>query len=701
MATKKIKKVSKKKHFKKIKLEGQPNWWTNTALISKLLFLLGVALYLNTLGHDFAQDDTIVITDNMYTTQGVSGIPGILTKDTFFGFFKDPSKANLVAGGRYRPLSLVFFAVEYELFGETPFVGHLINALLYGFTGWLLYFLVLQLFASKENKLTAHWLAIVATLLFLVHPIHTEVVANIKGRDEILALLFSMGGLLVSHKAFKSNSIILSVVAGILFFLGMLSKENAATFIFIVPLSFYFFTKASGKKIALQSIPVFGAFILFFIIRQSILSDSLGAPLSRELMNNPFLKWNGSTYVDMGFGEKMAIVFYTLGKYLQLSFFPYPLTHDYYPKQIPSLDWANPLVLLSFVLYAALGIYALLRSPKKDPISFCIWYYLLTLFIVSNILFPIGTNMSERFLYMPSVGTSLAIAILMQRLMERSPVLKFKQVVPYLVGVGVVGILLSGLTIWRNQAWKDNFTLFTTDIQTSFNSAKLRNAVGGELLTQSQKPESQNEKEGMINEAIGHLNEAIQLHPAYKNAYLLLGNAYSYLSQFDNALQYYNQALALDPLYRDAILNQAITYMNLKQPEKALNNIQTLIQNYPDDPQYSSYLAMAYRDMGRQYGEVRGDLQNALTYLHKSLEIDPNDYETLRLMGVAYGIQNQSDKALEYFKKALEQKPQDPDALYNLGTAYYNLGDVNQGASYHQKAIQIDPGVTQRMGRGK
>ena len=345
-----------------------------------------------------------------------------------------------------------------------------------------------------------------------------------------------------------------------------------------------------------------------------------------------------------------------------------------------------------------MGIYALIKLKKKDLFSFCILYYLLTVSIVSNIVFPIGTNMSERFMYMPSVGFSLALAWGAYLLFSKKKPLSYKKVVPYLGGLAAIVLIFGSLTISRNRVWKDNFTLFTNDIQISYNSAKLRNAVAGELLTQSLKPQYANEKNGMVQEAIGHLKEALAIHPAYKNATLLMGNAYSYLGQHDNALQYYNMALGMDPLYRDAILNQSITYMNLKQPEKALENIQLLIDSYPDDPQYKEYLASAYRDMGRQYGEERGDLGNALVYLRKAEEINPQDYETLRLMGVAYGFQNQPAKALEYFKKAYNVKPGDADAMYNLGTAYYNNGDQAQGESFRQKAIALDPSVGQRMG---
>lgn len=289
-----------------------PAWPVNARLQAWLIFALGFLLYANTFSHDYTQDDAIVITDNMFTTQGVAGISGILRYDTFYGFFKDPSKKNLVAGGRYRPLTLMMFAVEHQFFGKNPFVGHLINAVLYGLTGFVLYWLLLQLFKQKENMVAAHLVALAASLLFVTHPIHTEAVANIKGRDEIVALLGSLAALYFSLKAYLNKKGILNIIAGALFFLALLSKENAITFVAVAPLTYYFFTKANYKKNIAQTVPFLIAAIAFVIIRTYVLEGDISSlsrfsskqssvryfvqlfmganviSLPTELMNNPF-----------------------------------------------------------------------------------------------------------------------------------------------------------------------------------------------------------------------------------------------------------------------------------------------------------------------------------------------------------------------------------------------------------------------------
>lgn len=639
-----------------------PAWLTHRKLHLTAIFSLAFLLYANTLSHDYALDDAIVITENMYTTDGISGFPGILSKDTFFGFFKEEGKAQLVAGGRYRPFTLLLFAIEIQLFGPSPWIGHLMNVLYFGLTGMVLYLLLLQLFKLRFDTGQAHFIALAASLLFVAHPIHTEVVANIKGRDEIIALLGSIGALYFSLRAYLEKKNSWNLLAGVLFFAALLSKENAITFLAIAPLSFYFFTKAKTSQIINRLIPFALAAGLFLLIRFSILGFSLGeAP--RELMNNPFLKVVGDQWVPFSFGEKMATIFYTLGKYIQLLVFPHPLTHDYYPKHIYLMSWGNWQVLLSLAAYLGLLAVAVKDFKRRDPLSYSILFFLLTLSIVSNILFPIGTNMSERLIFMPSVGFCLALAILAWRLQHKLG----KKLVPVLAGLGLITVLFGVKTIVRNQAWKDNFTLFSTDIYHSPNSAKLRNAMGGELLTQSLKPENKPQQQAMWQEAVGHLQEAIRLHPTYKGAYLLLGNAYNYLKQFDQSIAAYQKALQISP----------------------------------GDQLAEDNLAITYKDAGKFAGETQGNLSLAVQYLQQSLQMRPNNPETLRLLGVAHGMGGQHQQSIDYFSRVTEIDPNNASAWFDLGVAYIQSGQPQVGQVYIDRAKEIDPNIEAQRQQGQ
>ena len=189
---------TKEKMVQKPKETATISLFMNTRLHIILIFVLSFLLYSNTITHDYALDDSIVILENEFTKQGISGISDILNYDTFVGFFG--KKKDLVAGGRYRPMSLVTFALEWQFFGQNPTISHFINILMYGLTGVVLYLLMLLMFKNIRPPLEAYFIAIATTILFLTHPIHTEAVANIKGRDEIMALL---GSLTTLYWAFK------------------------------------------------------------------------------------------------------------------------------------------------------------------------------------------------------------------------------------------------------------------------------------------------------------------------------------------------------------------------------------------------------------------------------------------------------------------------------------------------------------------
>jgi tetratricopeptide (TPR) repeat protein len=657
MATKKRKTTSAKSSL--------PAWLQRPVWHALLLGLLGTLLYANTLGHGYVQDDAIVITENTFTQQGFRGLPGIFQNDTFFGFFQDKNKARLVTGGRYRPLSVATFALEQGLWGQSPFASHLINILLYGGCVVLLFWVLRSSLASAKKWYRA-LIPLLVTMLFLTHPIHTEAVANIKGRDEIMALLAGLGAWWFSLRGLRTGKWLYHLAGALILFLGMLSKENAFTFIGILPLIWYVFTERRIRDLWLPALPYAAAGVVFLLIRSAILPDTGSGPV-QELMNNPFLRWNNGSYEVLTFAEKLPTILYTWMRYLQLLFAPVVLTHDYYPRHIALHTWGDPLVLISALLYLALIAYAVWGVLKRDHLAFGVAFFLITFLPVSNLLFPIGTNMAERLLFMPSVGWALAVGVGLFRLglllSQKTKKVSWASVKTPLAIVAIAGILFSYKTVLRNPAWESNYTLFTTDVEVSKRSAKLRNAVGGELLAQSAEEPDPARQRTMREEAVGHLQQAIDIHPLYKNAYLLLGNAYNYLNQYEASIDSYQKALQLDPGYTEARRNLGITY----------------------------------RQAGQYYGEQRGDLNRAIQYLKEALRLQPDDYEVLRLLGVAHGVGGQHQQASAYFEQAVQQQPDNATAWFNLAQAREYAGDTAGAQQALARAQQLDPEIQQKM----
>lgn len=257
--------------------------------------------------------------------------------------------------------------------------------------------------------------------------------------------------------------------------------------------------------------------------------------------------------------------------------------------------------------------------------------------------------MSERFLFMPSLGLLLVVARLMTKHLKNPTVLW-----------GLAGLMLALMsikTITRNNVWKNDFTLFTTDVHTNPRSAKLLNAAGGTLTTNAAKLPDGAKKTAMLDQAIGHLKNAIEVHPTYRNAYLLLGNAHYYKGEYDPAIKAMDRVLTLYPDFKDAQKN----------------------------------LPIILRDAGKYYGQQKQDIPKSESLLLRSKQLAPNDSETIRLLGIVNGVKGDFSTALKYFKELLAMDPNKAATYVNLGTTYQNMGDQEKAREHYDKAIALDP----------
>ncbi|MEM7036733.1 MAG: hypothetical protein AAF570_07125 [Bacteroidota bacterium] len=673
-------------------------WWHPVAII----FGLSLLLYGQTIFYDYALDDAIVITENDYTKQGFSGLSEIFTTDAFTGYFG--KQKNLVSGGRYRPLSVATFAMEVGVFGQNPGLSHFVNVLLYGATGVALYFLMLLLFPPKFKR--RYWLsrAFLISVIFMAHPIHTEVVANIKGRDEIMALLFifmAMIGFIryVDHKNMRDL-----VLASAAYFLALLSKETAFPFFVIVPLTIYFFRKAEFKSYAFVS----GAMLLPLLLYFGIRLQYVGAPAAvetTEILNDPF--------IGASFGERLATVSHTLGLYLGKLVVPLNLSHDYYFNQIPIIGWGAMEAIVPLLIYLGLlglGIWGLM---KRNAVGFGILFYLLSLSLVSNIVLSIGTTMGERFVYVPSLGLIIAAVSLLHTWAE-----KRENVSQILVGaLVVVSLLFTARTIIRNPAWQDNLTLFLTDVENSPNSAKVRTAAGGALVDGSDLETNTATKNQMLSDAIGHLEEAVKIYPGHGNAWLLLGNAhFKYNDNFAEALKCFQTSSRLRPGMLEPVQNAAVAAGKLKNYSLAEKYYARVTRLRPNEARYrydrginfenwqkADSALYAYHEtiriqpdhsdalgkIGLIHGKFKGNFAEAIKYGQQAMALSPDKEWLYENVGIAQAMSGDPQAAIATFKAGIQRLPNSGKLYKNLGITYINLGDSVSAQQNFDKARQF------------
>ena len=617
--------------------EFVPGFWRTYWKEALALLLLGVSLYIMSVGFTFVLDDQIVITKNEYTKKGLNGIPDIFSTESFQGYFGE--QKNLVAGARYRPLSIATFATEVELFGINSKVMHLVNVLLYGLTALLVFRISALLFQRHRNsalKNKSKWfvaLPFLIGLFFVTHPVHSEVVANIKGRDEILAFIGSMGVLYAVMRYLAKGSLTWLVLSGIFMFLGLMAKENAITFLAIIPLTLYFFTKGTSVRQYLFSLlPSLIALVAYLVIRYNVIGYLLdsGKPIT-DLLNNPFLEMNVS--------EKYATITYTLGLYVKLLLFPHPLTHDYYPYQIPIMQWTDIRTIFSLLVYGGLAFLAIKLGIKRSPIAYGILFFGATLSIASNIVFPIGTFMNERFLYFPSFGYCLVLAWLLhqgfsaQRSWLRS------------ASLGLTVLIIAGFvvkTITRVPAWKNGLSLNSAAIKVSKNSARANCFMGTALYQEVQKMDlNDSSRWQMLLEAEGYFDRSLEIIPDYLSANQMksgiLAEHYKKDRDLDKLLNGFAEILRVKPNVE--YIQQYSEYLN----SRGRNT----------DKLMDFYYRVGYEILAsekRQYAY-------ALKYLNYGLQLDPQDARINLAIGNVYSAAGDPQKANTFIQKAYQLNP--------------------------------------------
>ncbi len=592
----------------------QPNngfFLENKTLQIAILLIVSFAFYFNTIWNDYLLDDVIVITKNKFTLMGFSGIWDIFSKDTIEGY---SSVKGLLSGGRYRPLSLVTFAAEIGLFGANhPAISHFINVLLYCAVVLML-FLFLDKFLLKKQPL----LSFLSAFLFAIHPIHTEIVANIKSRDELMSLLFTLIALHLFFTYLQNQKekkyLIISLV---LFFLSLLSKENGLMYIVIIPLMLYYFHNYKFKDAILKTLPFLFIILFYLFIRTKITGIKLNSN-NNDIMNAPYL----FAHPAEAFATKMEV----MGKYLLLLIFPHPQSYDYSYAQIAYIKLSNIKFLISLAVNVSLIVYAFKKFKEKNIYSFSIFFYFLSIALVSNFLFDVGAPMGDRFLFQPSIAFSIAISAMLCYFIEK---INWQTILvrKIITGVFISAIfILSGFkTINRNSEWKNEDILYIVDIEASPNSAhaNLNAAVSASSI--STKATNPTEKKIWFDKAIGYYTKAIQINPRFVDAFVNMGATYFLSNDLENAAMAWDKARALNPANPPANYFEALSSSFCTEGVKLYDkkNIEKAAEYYKQAIKYNPNNADAYYYLGGTF-LMKGDKEKARELWTKALEINPN-----------------------------------------------------------------------------
>lgn len=638
------------------------------------LVLAGVSfiVYANTLQNGFVLDDTMVLKENLYVKQGIKAIPELLATPHMRGYMVIPNDL-------YRPLSLVMFAVEYQFFGLEHTGGyHFFNILT--FIGCvIMLFLFLDKFFNREKIA----IAFIAAFIFAVHPIHTEVVANIKSRDELLCYFFAFLSLNLFMNYMKEGRMMQFVLGIISFYLSLISKETVVTLVPIVPILFFFYNNEDRKRAGFITGGAFAVTGLFLVIRYMVLkkydADQPGAPV--DFIDNALSQ-------APSFASKLATEFYIIGKYLLMVIVPYPLISNYSFKAIPFMTFGDIGVLLSIAAYGAM-IYLIItrfRKDQKDPWVFAMVFFMATISLFSNFPFLMGAEMAERFTFFASTGMCIAVALAVDKWVlkaEAADPLALKGgkalmiLVPFLVVFG-------GLTFARNYDWKDEYTLYRKDVEKSPNDARLHQYLGT-AIAENVYPEEQDtvKRKELDKESEGYLKHALEIYPDFAEAHVELGRVYERMRRYKEAVDEDLKALKLKPMNATANNNMGSVYITLGKYRDA---IPYLLKSAEINPNFK----FVYLNLGRTFRAVQS-YDSAIVNYRKLLGFDPNYLDGVKELATCYYLKQKYDSAAIYFKQVADAMPNDADAANNLGAVYLNGKRFPQAIEQFSRAISLNP----------
>ena len=627
--------------------------------IINFFFVLVLIFYGNSLKNKYALDDDYITVTNFpfkgkpYTpnhplvSQGFKGIPKI---------WKSRYAHDSEASFEYRPVTTTSFAIEYGIFGQSPFLSHLINVFIYFLTISVLFFVLLFLFDSYEKKLE---IAFLSCLLFLIHPLHTEVVNNIKCRDELLAMFFPLCAFWFSFSFYKKPNVKDIVLIILFMLLGLLSKRSSMVFIAIIPLAFIFFRKVNIKLIISSTLLLIVSYFTFIKMKSSLIT---------EKNVRHFYDFENPLYVlKVSFLSKIAIAIKSLGFYVKLLFFPVPLRFYYGNNIIDLIGKPDIFFIIGICFFIASGI--IYYKTRNNLFLFGLLLFLGSIFPFLNFVVPVAGVFGERLAYISTIGFSIMIISLFIPLLKNSDIVSFKNMSSKPKIYGVFLIIICMIYSWsRNTNWYNKLTLFEHDISSLEKSAKANSLLANEYFEMLRSNNKKYSDQIIIQKAIKHYSQAVTNDSSFFSAYNNAGVIhYSYLRDYKTAKKLFSLAIRYKPLYSQAYENLG----NCFNQEKKLNAaFWCYKKSYEiDSKKYSAYIAAIKMFF------------DSLNY-DKCLEIIkiarfniPNNYELTTQEANCYLMKKDMEQALEKYEEAYKINPNSYLAQY-ISRKYLEVGDT-------------------------
>ncbi|MFI5174838.1 MAG: tetratricopeptide repeat protein [Terriglobia bacterium] len=546
---------------------------------------------INSWGHQFVMDDLDYIVHNPVIQN-----PGHLLQIFNSPFVHFPS----VTLDLYRPLTAFTLALNYWISGAQPDSFHPFNRLLHLLTCLGIFWTVRRLIPARPT------VAFVTSLLFAVHPIQTEAITYISGRADALAmLLFVFAWLSFIRMRQAASPLFPYLTSAVLYFLALLSKESAVTWLGVVLLTEWVYFSRGNIASFLGRLRgdfwrVYSGYLLI-----TLAYLGLRFAVFRGIAITP-TKFLVNPLISAGLAGRLLTSLKIFFQSIALLLFPLHFSPDYTFNQIPVVDrWASLAGLVTLLMTAAFLALLVWSYKRSLNLFFCLSYFAITYSIVSNLFVLIGTNRADRLLYMPALGFCLSAGFAWAYLEGVARTSAWKNTVR---AMGVVILLvLAGRTVVRNGDWQDQFTLYLRAVRHFSQSVKMHGYLGEQYFSRNE-----------FAEARKQYSMALSIYPDQPDLLNDMGGVLAREGKLQEAIGYFQRALARGPNDPESIrTNIGLTLGAQGNLAGALEQFDWIIQHDPSN-------SPAHFNKGNVF-YLAGKTEEAISEYNRALEIDPGN----------------------------------------------------------------------------
>ncbi|MEP0845888.1 MAG: tetratricopeptide repeat protein [Phycisphaerae bacterium] len=635
--------------------------------------LAAVLCYASSLGNGFAYDDNPIVRDNP-RIRSLDNLAQIWLTDWWLdpdATVQDPTRDRL-----YRPLTLFSFAVNHAVHGLAPLGYHVVNVLLHALAAALVWRFALAMLESRS-------VASLAALLFAVHPVHAEAVANVVGRAEVLSTVFLLLGLIALTRGASppGRAALLSACGA--FLAALLSKETAVCYLPVALL-------ALARRFGAARLPwrTWGLYVLALGLPVAVYLPARAYALEARLIRDKVTSGLFNPLRDAEGPARIHGPLSVLGHYARLLIAPADLSCDY-GLAIFNPN-AGPTVVTVLGAAFAAALLAALRGFAKPrglwrELAFLAAMFLASYFLISNAVLLIGVSLAERLFYWPSVPALLGAALLVNELHRRAcePGGLLHERLGLLRTLGALLLVALVLrTAVRNPDWRDDFTLFSADVAMHPNGAHLNASLAQLVIWDAERERDPRAREALLRRAAELLDRALAVSARFPQALRQRGKVYLLEGDADRARKFVESALALNPSDEKAQRLLAELGAVTEQDAARLDDLRRQVQENPSD-------VAARLELGRLLIRV-GLNEDALVQLLAAYELSPQDAAVVKAYGEALLVCFQQERALEIFRRAVELDPRDWESHANLSRLLAET-DPRAALEHARRANELQP----------